>query len=174
GLRVGYLQEHLTAEPADSCRKVNALLGGYVRGSLARREIAQVDTHLDGCGDCRTLVLELGDVAHGMRGVVAPLVVGVAGMAVLGARPLGLVTGGAVGAAGAAGAAGTAGGVGAGVTGSVGGATAGATSGVSAGVGAAAGTTTTAGAATGGAATGGAATAATAGATTVTASTTTT
>ncbi|MFV2145410.1 sigma-70 family RNA polymerase sigma factor [Isoptericola sp. G70] len=174
GLRVGYLQEHLTAEPADSCRKVNALLGGYVRGSLARREIAQVDTHLDGCGDCRTLVLELGDVAHGMRGVVAPLVVGVAGMAVLGALPLGLVTGGAVGAAGAAGAAGTAGGVGAGVTGSVGGATAGATSGVSAGVGAAAGTTTTAGAATGGAATGGAATAATAGATTVTASTTTT
>ncbi|PRZ03050.1 RNA polymerase sigma factor (sigma-70 family) [Isoptericola sp. CG 20/1183] len=197
GLRVGYLQEHLTTEPADSCRKVNALLGGYVRGSLASREVAQVDAHLEVCGDCRTLALELADVAHGMRGVIGPLVVGVAGMAVLGALPLGLVTGGALGAGAAAGtASGAAGGVGVGLTGSAGGATAGATTGTSAGVGAAAGSTTagattagattagattagaaTAGAATGSAATGGAATAATAtaaGATTVTTTTATT
>ncbi|WP_344008756.1 sigma-70 family RNA polymerase sigma factor, partial [Isoptericola halotolerans] len=148
GLRAGYLQQHLTAEPADSCRAVNSLLGSYVRGSLSRREVIQVDGHLDGCGDCRALVLELADVAHGMRAVIAPLVVGLAGLVVLGSLPLGLGAGGV--AAGAA--AGTAGAA----SGSVGAAS----SGLGAGAGAATGTAGTAsGAAVGSGA--GAATAAT-------------
>ncbi|WP_418275730.1 sigma-70 family RNA polymerase sigma factor [Isoptericola jiangsuensis] len=180
GLRVGYLQEHLTAEPADTCRTVNPLLGGYVRGSLSRREIGKVDKHLEDCGGCRTLVLELGDVAHGMRTVIAPLVVGIAGLALLGALPLGAAVLGAGGAgagaaAGAAGAAGTAAGgvgtatgagtVGAGASGAFTGAGAGAGAGVgttagagaTVGAGATAGGTAAGGAAAGGAAAGGAA-----------------
>lgn len=103
-LRVGYLQQHLSHAPTDSCRDVNALLGGYVRGSLAKREVGKVEAHLETCGDCRSLVLELSDVAHGMRGVIAPLVLGVAGLGVLGALPVGLLAGaGAGAAAGAAG-----------------------------------------------------------------------
>ncbi|SKC41755.1 sigma-70 family RNA polymerase sigma factor [Krasilnikoviella flava] len=118
GLRVGYLQEHLTHAPTDGCRGVNSLLGAYVRGGLARREIAKVDAHLESCGECRSLVLELGDIAHGMRAVVAPLIVGLAGLAVVGALPLGGALGGAGGVAGAgAGAA-----VGAGSTAGTGGA----------------------------------------------------
>lgn len=124
GLRVGYLQQHLSQDPDDACRVVNPLLGAYVRGGLARREATKVDDHLQGCSGCRTLVLELTDVAHGMRTVVAPLVLGIAGMAVLGSLPLGGVTaGGIAGAASATGgtaAGGTATGAGAATLGTAG------------------------------------------------------
>jgi RNA polymerase sigma factor (sigma-70 family) len=83
GLRQAYLQEHLQ-EPLDlGCRDVAGKLGSYVRGGLARRETAQVDEHLESCGRCRALVLELGDVSHGMRGVIAPLILGVLGLGAL-------------------------------------------------------------------------------------------
>lgn len=104
GLRVGYLQEHLTHVPSEGCGSVNPLLGGYVRGGLSKREVGKVESHLDGCGDCRTLVLELGDVAHGMKGVIAPLVLGVAGLAVLGALPVGGIAVGTLAGGGTAGA----------------------------------------------------------------------
>lgn len=178
GLRVGYLQEHLTHAPTDGCRGVNPLLGGYVRGGLAKREVAKVDAHLESCGECRSLVLELGDIAHGMRAVVAPLVVGLAGLAVVGALPIGGVLGGAVatGAVGGTLGAGSAVGAGAASVGTVAGT--GAAAGGAAGAGAAGGvgitggatagaaatgtvTSTVTGAATGAAATGGAAGAAT-------------
>ncbi|WP_278235551.1 sigma-70 family RNA polymerase sigma factor [Isoptericola sp. AK164] len=158
GLRVGYLQQHLSSEPADSCRVVNPLLGGYVRGSLARREVTKVDRHLEVCAECRTLVLELGDVAHGMRAVVAPLVVGLAGTAILGALPLGAATFGAgagagagagVAGAGASGAAGTGAAAGTG-TGAAGAAGAG-TGAAGAGTGTAVGTSAATGAAGAGA-----------------------
>ncbi|WP_454042730.1 sigma-70 family RNA polymerase sigma factor [Cellulosimicrobium sp. Marseille-Q8652] len=77
GLRQAYLQQHLTSVPAEECQGVNPLLGSYVRGGLAKRETARVESHLDGCGECRGLVLELGDVSHGMRAVIAPLVLGI-------------------------------------------------------------------------------------------------
>ncbi|WP_407320319.1 sigma-70 family RNA polymerase sigma factor [Isoptericola halotolerans] len=180
GLRVGYLQQHLTAEPADSCRAVSSLLGSYVRGSLSRREFVQVDGHLDGCGDCRALVLELADVAHGMRAVVAPLVVGLAGMAVLGALPLGALTGSALGvAAGSASGAAASGAAasGAAASGAVGSAAGGvgtaAGSGLSAGAGAGAGAAATGTATAGTAAGTGAASAAAGAAATTTATATT-
>ncbi|QAY64162.1 sigma-70 family RNA polymerase sigma factor [Xylanimonas allomyrinae] len=172
GLRVGYLQQHLSNSPADGCRTINALLGGYVRGSLANREVAKVDAHLKTCGDCRTLVLELSDVAHGMRGVIAPLVLGVAGLGLIGALPLGTLVGasaaGTAAAGAVAGSAASGSAVGAaaaanaatGVAGSAVVANAGAAAGAGAATGAAAG----AGAATGAAAGAGAATGAAAGA----------
>lgn len=102
GLRQAYLQQHLTAVPAEECRTVNSLLGSYVRGGLAKRETARVESHLEGCDDCRALVLELGDVSHGMRAVIAPLVFGVGALGLVGtALP---VAGGAAVGTGAAGA----------------------------------------------------------------------
>ncbi|MHB1489582.1 MAG: sigma-70 family RNA polymerase sigma factor, partial [Cellulomonas sp.] len=83
GLRQAYLQQHLQAPPTDACRPCADKLGAYVRGGLARRETAQVQEHLDSCGDCRALLLELGDVNHGMRTIIAPLVLGIAGLAAL-------------------------------------------------------------------------------------------
>lgn len=84
GLREAYLQQHLSSVPADECRRANALLGSFVRGGLAKRETAVVEHHLEDCGECRALVLELGDVAHGMRAVIAPLVLGLAGAGLVG------------------------------------------------------------------------------------------
>ncbi|WP_166851165.1 sigma-70 family RNA polymerase sigma factor [Isoptericola sp. BMS4] len=152
GLRVGYLQEHLQAEPSQGCRAVNPLLGSYVRGGLSRRETAKVDAHLETCGGCREIVLELGDVARGMRAVIAPLVLGTVGMTALGALPLGgVLAGGLVGAGGAAaGGAGVTAGVGsaAGAVSAGAGATGAGAAGSAAAVGTSAGASAGAGAAT--------------------------
>lgn len=118
GLRQAYLQEHLGGTADEACRGVGDLLGAYVRGGLAARDTRRVEEHLDGCGRCRTVVLELDDVNHGLRGIVAPLVLGVAGLGAL-AHELpvggGLAAGAAAtGGAGAAGAAGASGGAAAG------------------------------------------------------------
>jgi RNA polymerase sigma factor (sigma-70 family) len=89
-LRAGYLQQHLTHAPSDTCRSVNPLLGGYVRESLSKRETAKISEHLGTCGTCSALVLELHDVAHGMKTVIAPLVLGAGGLALVGAgAPIG-------------------------------------------------------------------------------------
>ncbi|GAA1876344.1 sigma-70 family RNA polymerase sigma factor [Myceligenerans crystallogenes] len=165
-LRDGYLQQHLTHAPSDTCRAVNPHLGGYVRGSLSRREKAKIEAHLSTCGTCSALVLELADVAHGMKCVVAPLVLGAAGLALVGsAIPVGAGLAGAVKAASSAAST-----IGAGA--SSGGGAAGAVGGASAAgaAGAGAGTTTAAAgmgatAAAGSTATAGATAAATAGAT---------
>ncbi|PFG36663.1 RNA polymerase sigma factor (sigma-70 family) [Flavimobilis soli] len=107
GLRQAYLQAHLTtAGVADDCRAINEQLGSYARGGLARRETTRVEAHLDQCAVCRAAALELGDLAQGMRAVVAPLVLGTLGLGALGLLPLGGAVP-AVGAAGAGAAAGT-------------------------------------------------------------------
>lgn len=150
GLRQAYLQEHLQDPLEDGCRAVAGKLGAHVRGGLGTRDTRQVEAHLDDCGDCRALVLELGDVNHGMRGVVAPLVLGLLGVGALahdlpvaggllagtaalgqpaGAAPAGAGAGGASGASGAG-----AGGAAAGTGGAAGGATAGAAAGGAVGV----------------------------------------
>ncbi len=102
-LRAGYLQQHLTHAPSDLCRTVNPLLGGYVRESLSKRETTKIDDHLSICGTCSALVLELHDVAHGMKTVIAPLVLGAGGLALVGAAaPIGGLVAAAKAGAGAA------------------------------------------------------------------------
>ena len=95
GLRQAYLQQHLSDALPDACRAVAGKLGGYVRGGLGARDTTQVEAHLETCGDCRALVLELRDVNHGLRAVVAPLVLGVVGLAAL---KIGLPTSGGLAA----------------------------------------------------------------------------
>ncbi|NCT92471.1 sigma-70 family RNA polymerase sigma factor, partial [Cellulomonas sp. APG4] len=128
GLRQAYLQQHLAAPTDEACTVVNKKLGAYVRGGLAKRETAMVEMHLDDCGTCRALVLELGDVNHGMRAFVAPLVLGAVALGVLqgigfgGAAGAAAATAGAgAGAAGAAGAGAAGGGGGGGGGGAAGG-----------------------------------------------------
>ncbi|MFC8922497.1 sigma-70 family RNA polymerase sigma factor [Cellulosimicrobium sp. NPDC057127] len=123
GLRQAYLQQHLSSVPAKECEGVSSLLGSFVRGGLAKRETARVEAHLEGCGDCRALVLELGDVSHGMRAVIAPLVLGVGALGLVGtALPVGggagVGAGAAALAAAAGGGSGSAGGTGSGGAGS--------------------------------------------------------
>ena len=114
GLRQAYLQQHLRDPIDDGCRAVAASLGSHVRGGLGARETARVEAHLEGCGECRALLLELGDVNHGMRSVIAPLVLGLAGLGALSSSlPVGGAVTGALAGAGAAAGAGA--GAGAGV-----------------------------------------------------------
>lgn len=138
GLREAYLQQHLH-EPLDAgCRAVAGKLGAYVRGGLAKRETEQVDAHLETCGRCRALLLELGDVNHGMRGIIAPLVLGVLGLGAL-AHPLPVGGGLAAGIAALGQGAGVATGTGAGGV-AAGGNAAGGAGGAAGGVGGAVGT----------------------------------
>jgi RNA polymerase sigma factor (sigma-70 family) len=76
GLRQAYLQMHLSDTAADPCRSTVERLGAWARKGLSKRETAQVDAHLDTCDRCRALALELLDVNHGLRGVIAPLILG--------------------------------------------------------------------------------------------------
>lgn len=81
-LRRGYVQVHATTSPAE-CEPFVDSLGKYVRGSLSRREQAKVDAHLEECDDCRLLVAELSDVNATLRAVLAPAILGTAGLGAL-------------------------------------------------------------------------------------------
>ncbi|OZM75076.1 RNA polymerase subunit sigma [Amycolatopsis antarctica] len=85
GLRQAYLQVHLAETSAERCRATAEKLGAWTRDGLSKRERAQVETHLDECGHCRALALELADVNGGLRAVVAPIVLGGAVFAYLAA-----------------------------------------------------------------------------------------
>jgi RNA polymerase sigma factor (sigma-70 family) len=75
GLRQAYLQAHLSvARPG--CQPAAGLLGGYVRGTLSRRDAKLVDEHLSRCGDCQAALAELDAINGSMRGMLAPVVLG--------------------------------------------------------------------------------------------------
>ncbi len=151
GLREAYLQAHLAETAAEQCRTTVERLGAWTRGGLSKREKAQVDAHLETCERCRALAAELEEVNHGLRGLLAPLLLGGAAagyLATLGpvaplAAPGTLIAG--AGSTGAGSGAGGAGGSGAGGSGAGGSGGAGAAGG---GAGAAGGATAGSAAAT--------------------------
>jgi RNA polymerase sigma factor (sigma-70 family) len=77
GLRKAFLQAHVTDNPSERCQAASAKLGSWTRDGLSKLETAQVEAHLDKCDACRALAAELADVNGALRGVVAPLVLGV-------------------------------------------------------------------------------------------------
>lgn len=113
GLRQEYLQVHLgqldsNGPGVEQCRATADRLGAWTRAGLSKRETAQVEAHLDSCERCRALASELADVNGGLRGVIAPLVLGVGAAGYLsassgGATAAGVTAGGAASAGGAAG-----------------------------------------------------------------------
>ncbi|WP_420156551.1 sigma-70 family RNA polymerase sigma factor [Nocardiopsis sp. CNT-189] len=95
GLRRAYLQMHLAGgAAAESCRPALELLGGYVRGGLAKRDTRTVDRHLDECSQCREVYAELMDVNVGLRGLVLPLFAGPVAAGYLASLPGGAALGG--------------------------------------------------------------------------------
>ncbi|MDR1295037.1 MAG: sigma-70 family RNA polymerase sigma factor, partial [Bifidobacteriaceae bacterium] len=76
GLRQAYLQQHLAKPLDEECRAIAGRLGAYARGALGQRERSRVAAHLVGCDQCRAVADEAQDVNRGLRGVIAPLVLG--------------------------------------------------------------------------------------------------
>ncbi|MDI1459911.1 sigma-70 family RNA polymerase sigma factor [Catellatospora sp. KI3] len=77
-LRQMYLQEHIATTGNPRCHWTGSHLAGYVRAALARRDRAKVDEHLTGCAECRRLHRELAEENGGLRGVLAPVLLGAA------------------------------------------------------------------------------------------------
>ena len=76
GLRERFVQAHLTHGTAvvpDECRACIDRLGAYVTGRLTPRDLAKVDQHLAGCGDCRERHTQLEDVGGTLRRIAVPL-----------------------------------------------------------------------------------------------------
>ncbi|HEY8472894.1 MAG TPA: sigma-70 family RNA polymerase sigma factor [Natronosporangium sp.] len=86
-LRQMYLQEHLSGTSDPSCHWAAARFGAHLRRGLPRRERTKVDAHLAGCDDCRAVWAELAEVNRGLRGVLAPVVLGAAAAPYLASVP---------------------------------------------------------------------------------------
>jgi RNA polymerase sigma factor (sigma-70 family) len=78
GLRQAYLQEHVADGVGREHEATVNRLGAWARGGLTPRQRMRVEAHLATCADCRALARELEDVNAGLRGVIAPLVLGTA------------------------------------------------------------------------------------------------
>lgn len=107
GLREAYLQAHLAETAAERCRTTVDRLGAWTRGGLSKREKAQVDAHLEECRRCPALAAELSEINTGLRGLLAPLLLGGAAAGYLSTlgpvaplAQLGVLTGGKVAAVG--------------------------------------------------------------------------
>ncbi|MEB3371666.1 sigma-70 family RNA polymerase sigma factor [Saccharopolyspora mangrovi] len=102
GLKQAFLQVHLRNldSERERCRESVERLGSWTRGGLAKRETAQVESHLDDCDRCRALAAELAEINGALRVFIAPLVLGGSAtatgyLAAVGAG--GVVGGGAIG-----------------------------------------------------------------------------
>lgn len=85
GLRQAYLQQHLADAAGDRCRWTTERLGAYVRGSLTKRENNQVRAHLDDCARCSAVYLELVEINSSLPALLAPALLGTAGLGYLAA-----------------------------------------------------------------------------------------
>ncbi|TDU91805.1 RNA polymerase sigma factor (sigma-70 family) [Kribbella voronezhensis] len=85
GLRQAYLQQHLADVAGDRCRWTTERLGAYVRGGLTKRENHNVREHLDDCAKCTAVYLELVEVNSALPALLAPALLGTAGIGYLAA-----------------------------------------------------------------------------------------
>ncbi|MCL3817734.1 sigma-70 family RNA polymerase sigma factor [Aeromicrobium wangtongii] len=81
GLRQAYLQQHVKQDrPGDerACQENRGKLSGFVRGTASAREQERVHAHLQSCGDCMAVYLDLQEVNREVGTIGAPLVLAVA------------------------------------------------------------------------------------------------
>ncbi|WP_243058186.1 sigma-70 family RNA polymerase sigma factor [Nocardioides sp. SR21] len=89
GLRQAYLSMHAADVDEDACARTRAALGAYVRGGLSRRDNGRVEEHLERCRRCAALYLELTEVNSRLGALLAPLLLGSAAAAYVGASSAG-------------------------------------------------------------------------------------
>jgi RNA polymerase sigma factor (sigma-70 family) len=71
-LREAYLKQHIgpVSSLSSSCRDAQDDLPAMVRGTLPERREERLRTHLRGCADCSSILLELQDANHAVGGTV--------------------------------------------------------------------------------------------------------
>ena len=85
GLRQAYLRQHVHSADSDAlCRSVVEQLPLYVRSKLSKRNAAAVHEHLEECRECYAAFLELTEVNTRLAAVLAPALLGTAGIGYLG------------------------------------------------------------------------------------------
>jgi RNA polymerase sigma factor (sigma-70 family) len=104
GLRQAFLSQHAADMDDVDCAWTRDHLGAYVRGGLSRRDAGRVDDHLADCRACAAVYLELTEVNSGLAGLLAPLLLGAAGLGYLGSAHGGAAAAGGVVGGGLAGA----------------------------------------------------------------------
>jgi RNA polymerase sigma factor (sigma-70 family) len=95
GLRERYLKAHLGSTTDDRCRQTVERLAAYTRNKLSRADAQRVRHHLDDCGRCRLLFVDLADINSRLGVVLGPIVLGGAAglLAAKGAPGVGSVVG---------------------------------------------------------------------------------
>ena len=78
GLLQAFVSMHVqdVGEPRSSCQATRANLGAYIRAGLSAREANRVSAHLECCRPCTGIYLELLEVDTDLRGLLAPLLLG--------------------------------------------------------------------------------------------------
>ena len=89
GLRQAYVSLHAQDVDDDACARTRAGLGAYVRCGLSRRDTARVESHLEECRSCAAIYLELTEVNSRLGALLAPLLLGTAAAAYVGAASSG-------------------------------------------------------------------------------------
>ncbi|MEX0429491.1 sigma-70 family RNA polymerase sigma factor [Nocardioides sp. DS6] len=85
GLRQAFISMHAQDAVDDACARTRANLGAYIRGGLSKRDSAKVEAHLQDCRPCAAIYLELTEVNANLGALLAPLLLGSAGIGYLAA-----------------------------------------------------------------------------------------
>jgi RNA polymerase sigma factor (sigma-70 family) len=90
GLRQAFVSMHVqeSGDAREACQTTRANLGAYIRAGLSGRESSRVSAHLECCRPCTAIYLELLEVDHDLRGLLAPLLLGCSAAAYLSDVPV--------------------------------------------------------------------------------------
>lgn len=94
GLRQAFLNSHAMDVDDDACGWTHQHLGGYIRKGISNRDAGKVEKHIDECRKCMAIYLELSEVNNNLAAILAPLLLGSAGVGYL--ATAGVATKGAV------------------------------------------------------------------------------
>jgi RNA polymerase sigma factor (sigma-70 family) len=83
GLRQAFLNSHAMDVDDDACAWTHQHLGGYIRNGISKRDAGKVEKHIDGCRKCMAIYLELNEVNNNLAAILAPLLLGGAGIGYL-------------------------------------------------------------------------------------------
>jgi RNA polymerase sigma factor (sigma-70 family) len=91
GLRQAFVTMHAQETTDDVCASTRANLGAYLRGGISKRDAAKVEAHLQDCRECSGIYLELAEVNNDLGAVLAPMLLGSAGLGYLASTHAGVL-----------------------------------------------------------------------------------